>query len=213
MKKYLTIILVFIFSIISPVCANVLPTSVKDIPSNTIGVYQADSIITIYTSPQKTANIIKEIKVVNPEYRENEYANIFGILIPKKNLGYLYVTDTTDDDWVEVIYDKKKMLKGWVHKNDDFQFLPWINFYNMYGRKYGLKYLKNTPDGIYNIQTQTDTTSKVLGQTIKSREIRLTAIEGIWMLVSVLDSNYSINTGYILWRNISGEIYLFPNLK
>jgi len=213
MKKYLTIILVFIFSIISPVCANVLPTSVKDIPSNTIGVYQADSIITIYTSPQKTANIIKEIKVVNPEYRENEYANIFGILIPKKNLGYLYVTDTTDDDWVEVIYDKKKMLKGWVLKNDDFQFLPWINFYNMYGRKYGLKYLKNTPDGIYNIQTQTDTTSKVLGQTIKSREIRLTAIEGIWMLVSVLDSNYSINTGYILWRNISGEIYLFPNLK
>lgn len=210
-KCFIISLIVFLSSR-SGVLANVLPYSVNDIPRNTIGLYQTDSTITVFKEPKKESTVLKVIKVVNAEYRESDFENVFAILIPSKDLGYLYVTDA-DDEWVEVIYDKKKMLKGWVAKTDDFQFLPWVNFYNMYGRKYGLKYLKDSPDGIYDIHTQTEEDSKVLGQTLKSREIRLTAIEGNWMLVSVLDSNYSINTGYIIWRTISGQMYLFPNIK
>jgi hypothetical protein len=64
-------------------------------------------------------------------------ADMFVVLNQAKNLAFMLATDDYDG-WVEVIYDQKKNLKGWVKKADEFQFLPWRNFYNLYGKKYGL---------------------------------------------------------------------------
>ena len=101
----------------------------------------------------------------------------------------------------------------WVYKNDDFQFLPWINFYNMYGRKYGLQLLKNIPLNINDIHSEPDDNAQILGKMVRPKQIRLTAIEGNWALVSVLDVSCYTNTGYIQWRDINGQFYLFPDMK
>ena len=62
--------------------------------------------------------------------------SVFAVLFNDKKLGFLYVSDIGDDDWVQVIYDKQTRAKGWVKSEDIMQFLPWVNFYNLYGKKY-----------------------------------------------------------------------------
>ena len=86
--------------------------------------------------------------------------NVFAVLLNEKKLGFLYVSDIGDDGWVEVIYDKITGAKGWVQTEDRFQFLPWLSFYNMYGRKYGLRILKDAPDEIETLHAKSEDLSQ-----------------------------------------------------
>ena len=129
----------------------------------------------------------------------------------KKDLSFVYATDM-DEDYVKVVYDKSKNLQGWAYKEDEFQFLPWITFYNMYGRKYGLKILKDAPDFVYDVHSRSDNDSQVIGKITRPKEIRLTAVQGNWVLVTVLNLGDKVSTGFIRWRGDNGEIYLFPDI-
>ena len=123
---------------------------------------------------------------------------VFALLLNEKKLGFLYVTDIGDDGWVEVIYDKMTGARGWVQTADRMQFLPWLNFYNLYGRKYGLRLLKDAPKEVKLNYIQ---------------QIKLTAMRGNWALVSVFDLDRTPKTGYLRWRSSDGVIYAFPNIK
>lgn len=193
--------------------ANVLPVSSEEIPTDAIGLYQADGRITIYEKPDCTSDKLFDYKISYSDYTHRTNDNLFAVIIPSKKLCYLYSVDISDDEqWIKVIYDKSKKLTGWVYKNDDFQFLPWMDFFSLYGRKYGLLKLKSAYD--YNeIYSNPSEDSQVINKLQNPKHIRLTAVEGNWALVSVLEYNSSIFTGYIRWRNDKGNILLFPNIK
>ena len=125
----------------------------------------------------------------------------------------MYVTDIGDDNWVEVIYDKKTGAKGWVQTEDKFQFLPWRTFYGMYGRKYGLRLMKDAPDETKVLHAKSEELSQNLGKMNYVKQIRLTTIRGNWALVSVVDMDKTPKTGYIKWRESDGTIYAFPSIK
>lgn len=205
-------ILLLLFLSSYKIFANILPVSSGDIPNGVIGLYQTDKRITIYEKPNCLSKILLDKQIDYFDMMNIKTDDMFGLLVPQKELGYLYVVDT-DDDWLCVIYNKNKNLKGWVYKNDDFQFLPWVNFYDLYGRKYGLEKLKNSPDGINEVHSQPDENSRIISKVIQPKQIKLTSIEGNWMLVSILDYTGNIHTGYIQWRNINGQLYLFPIVK
>ena len=211
MRKLLKFFMILIISILLPISAcfaDVIPLNTDDIPTDTIGVYQTDKSITIYEKPDFKSTIILERTLV---YKDVPTDSMFAIMVSSKYLGYLYVTNTSDDEcWVEVIYDKANNLKGWVYKSDDFQFMPWINFINLYGRKYGMCVLRNTSPEIIGIHSQPDESGQILGKISRPKLIRLTSVEGNWMLVSVLDFSSETTTGYIKWRNEKGKIFLFP---
>ncbi|MCD8377233.1 MAG: hypothetical protein LUB59_00430 [Candidatus Gastranaerophilales bacterium] len=205
-----TLLILFCWQLMS--FGNVVPLTASDIPSNSIGLYQVDKRIVVREKPDDNSKILSDRQI---NYTVLSGANtdyMFAVLIPDKELGYVYATDA-DGDWVQIIYDKKNNLKGWVYKNDDFQFFPWINFYSMYGRKYGLYRLKNTPSDVSDIHSQPDENSQILGKMTRPKQIRLTGIEGNWALVTVLDVNCFTNTGYVQWRDINGQFYLFPDIK
>ena len=105
----------------------------------------------------------------------------------EKKLGFLYVSDIGDDGWVEVIYDRHSGARGWVLTEDRFQFLPWLSFYNMYGRKYGLRLLKDAPDEVEVLHAKSEDLSQNIGKLNYVKQIKLTAIRGNWALVSVFD--------------------------
>ena len=145
-KKVL--ILLFML-IINPVFADTMPFYVDSIPKRMLGVYQTDKDITLMSHPESNSQIIKKIEFsYNPETMPD---NMFAILLNEKQLGFLYVSDIADEGWVEVVYDKQTGAKGWVQTQDRMQFLPWLNFYNLYGRKYGLRFMKDTPEDIENL--------------------------------------------------------------
>lgn len=208
MKKLLLIICMMF---ILPVFADVMPFYINSIPKDAIGMYQTGENITIFSEPEANAKTIKKFDFsYNPSSMPD---GMFALLLNEKKLGFLYVSDIGDDGWVEVIYDRHSGARGWVLTEDRFQFLPWLSFYNMYGRKYGLRLLKDTPDEIEVLHAKSEDLSQNIGKLNYVKQIKLTAIRGNWALVSVFDIDKTPKTGYLRWRSNEGVIYAFPNIK
>lgn len=208
MKKFLIILCLFLMM---PVWADTMPFYMNSIPKNAIGMYQTGESITLYSHPEVNSAVIKKLDFsYNPETMPD---NVFAVLLNEKKLGFLYVSDIGDDGWVEVIYDKITGAKGWVQTEDRFQFLPWLSFYNMYGRKYGLRILKDAPDEIETLHAKSEDLSQNVATLRFVKQIKLTVIRGNWALVSVVDIDKTPKTGYMKWRGTDGTIYAFPNIK
>ena len=208
MKKFLIILCLFLMM---PVWADTMPFYMNSIPKNAIGMYQTGENITLYSNPEANSAVIKKLDFsYNPETMPD---NVFAVLLNEKKLGFLYVSDIGDDGWVEVIYDKITGAKGWVQTEDRFQFLPWLSFYNMYGRKFGLRILKDAPDEIETLHAKSEDLSQNVATLRFVKQIKLTVIRGNWALVSVVDIDKTPKTGYMKWRGTDGTIYAFPNIK
>ena len=208
MKKFLIILCLFFMM---PVLADTMPFYMNLIPKNAIGMYQTGENITLYSHPEANSAVIKKLDF---SYDPNTMPdNVFAVLLNEKKLGFLYVSDIGDDGWVEVIYDKITGAKGWVQTEDRFQFLPWLSFYNMYGRKYGLRILKDAPDEIETLHAKSEDLSQNVATLRFVKQIKLTVIRGNWALVSVVDIDKTPKTGYMKWRGTDGTIYAFPNIK
>ena len=208
MKRFL-LFLTMLITI--PSFADTMPFYTESIPKTSLGMYQTDKEITVFSHPEINSEIIQEIKLsYNPETMPD---NVFAVLINEKRLGFLYVTDIGDDGWVEVIYNKKSGAKGWVQTQDQMQFLPWRNFYNIYGRKYGLRLLKDSPKDLEVLRAKPEDLAQIVSKFNFIKQIKLTVIRGNWALVSVMDLDKIPKTGYLKWRNNDGTIYAFPNVK
>lgn len=208
MKK---LILTILMMLTLPVFADIMPFYMNNIPKDAIGMYQTGESITILSEPEVNS---KTIKTVNFSYKpETMPDGMFAFLQNEKKLGFLYVSDIGDDGWVEVIYNKHTGAKGWVLTEDRFQFLPWLSFYNMYGRKYGLRLLKDTPDEVEVLHSKSEDVSQNVAKLNYVKQIKLTAIRGNWALVSVFDIDKTPKTGYLRWRSNEGTIYAFPDIK
>ena len=205
---------IFIFvcmMFVLPAIADTMPYYMENIPASSIGVFQTGDKLTLYSEPDESSHVIKEFDF---SYKQETMPDgVFAVLLNEKKLGLLYVTDIGDDNWVEVLYNKHTGARGWVMTEDRFQFLPWLSFYNMYGRKYGLRLLKDTPDEIEILHSKAEDLSQNVGKLNYVKQIRLTAVRGNWALVSVVDLDKTPKTGYLKWREANGKIYAFPNIK
>lgn len=208
MKKFLIILAVLLML---PVFADTMPFYVGSIPDGVIGMYQTDKEITLYSHPEANSQVIKKMEFsYNPETMPD---SVFAVLINDKKLGFLYVSDIDEDGWVQVIYDKQTRAKGWVQTVDRMQFLPWLNFYNLYGRKYGLRLMKDAPDTTKVLHAKAEDLSQNISKLNYIKQIKLTTIRGNWALVSVFDLDKTPKTGYLRWRSNDGVIYAFPNIR
>ena len=205
------ILIIFIMFLAMPVFADTMPFYVDSIPKRTLGLYQTDKEIILYSHPEANSSVIK--KMVFSYDPETMPDAVFAVLVNEKKLGFLYVTDIGDEGWVEVIYDKRTGAKGWVQTADSMQFQPWRNFYNLYGRKYGLRILKDAPKDIEVLKAKSDEVSQTVSKLNYVQQIKLTVIRGNWALVSAFDLDKTPKTGYLRWRSDDGEIYVFPNIK
>ena len=134
------------------------------------------------------------------------------MFLPKKNLALVSVTDF-NDDWVEIIYNNSTGQTGWIKKDDPYKFMTWINFYNTYGKKYGLVLLKSAPETCKDIKAQTEDLAKTISTMNYPQKINLNVIRGNWALVSVFDLDKTPKTGYVRWRSDNGVRYFFPDIK
>ena len=210
-KRIITFFVIFLACTL-PVLADTLPRTVSDLSKDTIGMYQMPKHIVIYSSPDTNSDIIFEskwdYKTFNSENVKAE--DLFSVFIQSKELAYSQVTDYTDD-WVEVIYNKKENQKGWL-KTEELRFMPWRNFYNLYGRKYGVYVLKKSPDTVKNLHSATSDESQIIHKMESPQKIKLVVIKGNWALVTSVEHNFGIS-GYLKWRNEDGNIYAFPSIK
>lgn len=214
MKKLILILMTLLLIPLNGFCGNILPEYINIENTNTLGLYQAPNEIVLYKEPDESSNLVHSVSWIGskifPEAIKQK--DLFVVYLPDKNLGMLAVTDETED-WVQVIYNNSTGAKGWIKKDDPYRFMSWIMFYNMYGRKYGLKMLKEIPDDAKILHSSTDEKSQTVGTINMPQKINLTAIRGNWALVSVFDVDKTPKTGYIKWRSETGVKYYFPDIK
>lgn len=196
-------------------CANadVMPYYVNNINPNSIGVYQADNNIKIYKEPNTNSKLLLNVTWDGKSYNcaDVSASNLFVVFLPKKDLAFLTVVDENDNqDWVEVSYSNQV---GWVKKDDDFKFMSWRTFFNLYGRKYGLYYMKDAPSDCKKIYGSNVEGAQEIAKITFPQNVQLTSVKGNWLLVVALDVDRTEKIGWLKWRNISGEIYLFPDIK
>ena len=214
MKKFLLILAILLLMPVKGFCENVVPQYVSIEHTNTLGLYQAPSEIVLYKEPYQSSNIVHRISWIGDKiFPESVKANdLFIVFLPQKNLGFLAVTDETDE-WVQVIYNNSTGAKGWIKKDDPYRFMSWIMFYNMYGKKYGLNLLKEAPPEAKDLHTSTDDKSQIVGTINMPQKIILNVMRGNWALVSVMDIDRTPKTGYVRWRSDNGVKYYFPAIK
>lgn len=214
MKKFLLILAILLLMPVKGFCENVVPQYVSIEHTNTLGLYQAPSEIVLYKEPYASSNIVHSISWIgNKIFPESvKTSDLFIVFLPEKNLGFLAVTDETDE-WVQVIYNNSTGDKGWIKKDDPYRFMSWIMFYNMYGKKYGLNLLKEAPAEAKDLHTSTDDKSQIVGTINMPQKINLNVMRGNWALVSVMDIDRTPKTGYVRWRSDNGVKYYFPAIK
>jgi hypothetical protein len=208
MKKFL-IILSMLLAL--PVMADTAPFYVNSIPKGMLGLYQTDKNLTLYSYPDANSDVVKKFEFsYDPETMPD---GVFATLINEKKLGFMYVSDIGDEGWVQLVYDKRTGAKGWVMVADRMQFLPWLNFYNLYGRKYGLRFMKDVPTDLKVLRAKSEDNSQTVSKLNYIKQIKLTVMRGNWALVSVSDLDKVPKTGYLRWRGDDGTIYAFPDIK
>lgn len=181
---------------------------------NTIGLYQVGDDVKIYKGPSEDSQILYRVRWNNDEFFPENigFEKFFVVFLEKKSLALVNVVDYADD-WIEIVYDNSKGLTGWIKRDDPYKFMTWINFYNTYGKKYGLVLLKSSPEFCKDIKASTEDLSKTVSTMNYPKKINLNVIRGNWALVSVMDLDKTPKTGYIRWRSDDGVRYFFPDLK
>lgn len=194
--------------------ASVVPDRVMTDYPNTYGIYQVDHQIIVYSEPDEKSEIKQKIvwtkDTVIPQNLTK--ADLFVVYLENNDFGLMSVTDETED-WVEVIYNNETGDKGWIKKDDPYKFNTWVNFYSMYGKKYGLKILKGAPESINHMYGSPEDDARAICAVTQPEYINLNIIKGNWMLVTVIDADRTPKTGYMRWRSDTGIKYMFPNLK
>lgn len=180
----------------------------------TVGLYQVGDDVTIYKEPSEDSFILYRVRWNSDEFFPENIGmqNFFLLFLPKKQLALVNVTDVTDD-WVEIVYNNSTGETGWIKKDDPYKFMTWINFYNTYGKKYGLKILKASPESCKDIKASPEDLAKTISTINVAQKINLNVIRGNWALVSVMDLDKTPKTGYIRWRSDDGVRYFFPDIK
>lgn len=218
-KVFLIFAIIFGFMFILPATsakADVMPYYVSSINSNTIGVYQVSHEIKIYKEPNEQSPMAVNVYWDSKNYEciNTASSNLFVVFLPEKDLGFIQVLDESEDEtWVKVLYDRNSNKTGWIKKEDDFRFLPWRIFFSWYGHKYGLYYMKDAPDNTKSMFGSTEDNAKEIGRVTVPDKVNVTSIRGNWALVNAYDVDRLTKIGWIKWRDINGEIYLFPNIK
>ena len=212
MKKFIIFVCFLCVSIL-PSFADFYPYSVNDINPKSIGLYQAGNNVKIYKEPNEKSEVL-----LNINWNESgmissvSVSDVFLAFYPKRNLAFLTVMDESDDmEWLQVLYKRNKL--GWIKIQDPYKYSNWRNFINDYGRKYGLNYLKGTPESSKNLYGSTDESSKIISSITLAKAIKLTSVSGNWILAIVYDIDNSQKIGWLKWRSLDGEIFLFPIIK
>ena len=193
---------------------DIMPVRSELNQTRTIGLYQIGDDVQIYKEPNEKSQILYRVRWNKDEFFPTEigFEKFFVVFLPQKSLELVAVTDMTED-WIEIVYDDSTGKTGWIKMDDPYKFMTWINFYNTYGKKYGLAMLGGAPESCKDIKASTEDLAKTISVIQPPAKINLNVIRGNWALISVMDMDKTPKTGYVRWRSDDGVRYFFPAIK
>ncbi len=216
MKKILTIFFILItFSSIA--FADVLPYYVNSLRRYGIGYTSVTSPTVMRQTPSKDGKILESL---NFDFITGETScienktrcsqdEVFAAFSQSKKIALLTTLDETEG-WSLVCFNQSQNpVCGWVKEDAKNKFYNWSDFFNIYGKKYGLylfKDLQKTDKILYAAPIKQSNTT---GSIELPKLINPWLIRGNWLLVKVNDLNNQVKTGWLNFRGNDGKLKLF----
>ena len=218
MKK---IILTIIFSLIFTLKANadVTPQYLSSVAHFGIGIAQNGKNIKIYENPNTSSKIKAQIswdETGNLKCKNTkmncEAQEIFIGFAPSNNVALFSVEDE-NDEWINVCYNQKYRLFGWIKKDENTKYLSWGEFLINYGKKYGMYLFRDVPKEYKILYASPNNGSPSVDSFFLATHINPWLIRGNWILVKVENYDDKQKTGWLRFRGEDGRFFGFVNLK
>lgn len=215
MKKIITL---FLFTFFCSACfasMEVMPYYINSIKRTGIGFTAVTSPLVMRQEPNDDAKILETL---NFDYK-NEPAclinkqrcamdDIFAAYKQERKLAFLSTIDETQG-WSLVCFNQtEKPICGWV-KEDRNKYYTWPEFFNYYGKKYGLYFLKDVQKTDRILYSAPVKQINSTGSVEMAKHIAPWLVQGNWVLVKVLDFGNTAKTGWLNYRDNGGKIKLF----
>ncbi len=220
MKKIFLSILLF-FLIAGAAFADFIPSYTNSIKHYGIGAAKITNYVTIYEKPDLNSKVIEKIywnnigNFLSQNKEENNPNDIFLIYLPKENTVFFSVEDE-DEEWLNICYNQKKELFGWIKKEDKnsgAKFYLYKDLIFKYGKKYGFYTFRNLPKDLKALHSSPNNDSDIIDDFNYPKFISPWLIQGNWMLAKVTTMDNQIKTGWFRWRSDTGRLFGFVNFK
>ena len=213
-KKILFIALIFINTNINA-NADVLPYYINSLRRYGIGYTQVQSPLTLRDTPKGDI-----IETLNFDYNTGETTclinkgrcsqdEVFAAFSQSKKLAFLTTMDESDKNVYVCFNQSENPICGWVETNLNNKLYGWIDFFDVWGKKYGLYLFKDIQKGdklLYSAPVRQINTTGVLEFP---KYISPWLVRGNWILVKVHDFNNQMKTGWLNFRGNDGKLRLF----
>lgn len=211
MKKIIPIFLFLIlFSL--KVQASYLPSYENSNSYYGIGAVFLQGENKIYKNPSAESETVGSLsygKLILNDVSAQKEEETFLVSLPSKNLFVLPVK-SDNDEWFCVCYNQKLRLFGWIKKTENTDYMSWEDFFNVYGRKYGIYIFRNVGDKNKMLYSSSDNNSNVVDKFFFAKHVSLWLIENDWMLVKITTYDGLTKTGWFRWRLDDGTFLAFP---
>lgn len=219
-NKGVLFILTFALGVFNLAQADFMPSYTNSINHFGIGAVKVTNYITIYEEPDLNSKVLKRIYWNNIENfitdkKEESPNDIFLAYIPKENTVFLSAEDETDE-WVKVCYNQKKLLFGWVKKENKGQgakFYTYKDLFFQLGKKCGIYTFRNLPEENKKLYGAPNKDSREVDKFDYPKHISPWLIQGNWMLVKVTTYDNKTKTGWFRWRTDEGRLNGFVQLN
>lgn len=202
------------------------PDSYPDGKTYGIGVFFAPKLVTIYSEPNENSKIVETLQwEANKVQLESSASDLddprysFIAFYPYDDVAVMTALDDVNG-WVNVVYDQKNKLSGWVKsiKNENKadtadltnKFYPWLEFLHKFAKSHMIYFISGVPKKYRNLRTApNDEASQVATETTYIKSLQLKHIRGNWMLVKAMDFDNTSPIGWLRWRDDEGRILIF----
>ncbi len=221
MKKVIIYIIFTLFCFAQTAFADYAPTLTNSINHYGIGAARITNYITVYEKPDLNSKVKTRIYWNNighfiVENEKNPNPNdIFLVYLPKENIAFLSAEDE-DEEWINICYNQKKGLFGWVKKENGNSYVKFYLYKDLifeYGKKYGFYIFRNLPSDFKTLHSSPNNDSNVVDDFNYSKYISPWLVQGNWMLAKVTTMDNQTKTGWFKWRSETGKLFGFVNFR
>ena len=219
MYKQIIIFLFIVSNIFSTALADVLPHYVNSLRRYGIGFTAIESPLVLRNLPNDEAKIVETL---NFDFKTGESSclinsqkcstdEVFSAFSPKNKIALLTTLDESEN-WSFVCFNQSEApVCGWA-KEDKNKFYNWTDFFNIYGKKYGLYLFKDLQKADKILYSAPTKQSNSTGNIELPRLITPWLVRGNWILVKVYDFNNQTKTGWLNFRDERGKLKVFVGL-
>ena len=213
------IIVTFLILLNTFAFAEVMPYYINSLKRYGIGYTSVKSPVVLRRMPSNDGEILETL---NFDYEGNvsclinkarcNIDEIFAAYSEKNKISLLTALDESEN-WSMVCFNQlERPICGWVDEKLDNKFYNWKDFFNIYGRKYGLYLFKDLQKADKVLYSGSMKQSNSTGTIVMPKSIMPWLVSGNWVLVKVLDfttQGMQSKTGWLNYRDDRGKLKLF----